>query len=95
MGFFDNQERMNGLQAVKATPPQPVQEIVMIVEYFDKTIENFSVTANLEELKRMLSNSFRTGVSINFPSANPPFSINPRWVKKVIYQAKQETTSEG
>lgn len=72
-----------------------VQEIVMVVEYFDKTIENFSVTANLEELKRMVSNSFRTGVSINFPSANPPFSINPRWVKKVIYQAKQETTSEG
>ena len=95
MGFFDNQERTSGLQAVKATPPQPVQEIVMVVEYFDKTIENFSVTANLEELKRMVSNSFRTGVSINFPSANPPFSINPRWVKKVIYQAKQETTSEG
>lgn len=95
MGFFNNLERMNGLQAAKATPPQPVQEIVMVVEYFDKTIENFSVTANLEELKRMVSNSFRTGVSINFPSANPPFSINPRWVKKVIYQAKQETTSEG
>ena len=95
MGFFDNQERTSGLQAVKVTPPQSVQEIVMVVEYFDKTIENFSVTSNLEELKRMVSNSFRTGVSINFPSANPPFSINPRWVKKVIYQAKQETTSEG
>lgn len=52
MGFFDNQERTSGLQAVKATPPQPVQEIVMVVEYFDKTIENFSVTANLEELKK-------------------------------------------
>ena len=35
MGFFDNQERTSGLQAVKATPPQPVQEIVMVVEYFD------------------------------------------------------------
>lgn len=95
MGFFNNLERMNGLQAAKATPPQPLQEIEMIVEYFDKTVERFSVTSNLEELKRMVSNSFRTGVSINFPSANPPFSINPRWVKKVIYQAKQEMTSEG
>ena len=95
MGFFNNQESMNGIQAAKVTPPQPLQEIEMIVEYFDKTVERFSVTSNLEELKRMVSNSFRTGVSINFPSANPLFSINPRWVKKVIYQAKQETTSEG
>lgn len=88
MGFFDNQERMNGLQAVKATSPQPAQEIEMVVEYFDKTVEKFSVTANLEELKKTVSNSFRTGVSLNFPSANPPFSINPRWIKKVTYQTK-------
>ena len=38
MGLFNNQERMNRIQAVKATPPQPVQEIEMIVEYFDKTV---------------------------------------------------------
>ena len=88
MGFFDNQERTSGLQAVKATPHQPVQEIVMVVEYFDKTIENFSVTANLEELKDLVANSIGTGASINFPSANPPFSINPRWIKKVSYQTK-------
>ncbi len=90
MGLFNNLERMNGLQAAKAAPPQPLQEIEMIVEYFDKTVERFSVTSNLEELKRMVSNSFRTGMSINFPSANPPFSINPRWIKKVTYQTKQE-----
>jgi hypothetical protein len=88
MGLFNNLERMNGLQAAKVTPPQPLQEIEMIVEYFDKTVERFSVTSNLEELKRMVSNSFRTGVSINFPSTNPPFSINPRWIKKVFYQTK-------
>ena len=86
MGLFNNQERASGLQAVKATPPQPAQEIEMVVEYFDKTVENFSVTADLEELKRIVSNSFRAGVSLNFPSANPPFSINPRWIKKVTYQ---------
>lgn len=88
MEFFDNQERMNGLQAVKITPSQPVQEIEMIVEYFDKTVESFSVTANLEELKNMVADSIGTGASLNFPSANPPFSINPRWIKKVIYQTK-------
>lgn len=88
MGFFDNQESMNGIRAAKATSPQPVQEIEMVIEYFDKTVERFSVTSNLEELKRVVSNSFRTGVSINFPSANPPFSINPRWIKKVTYQTK-------
>ena len=90
MGFFDNQERMNGLQAAKATPPQPFQEIEISVEYFDKTVESFSVTSNLEELKNIVSNSFKTGASINFPLANPPFSINPRWIKKVTYQTKQE-----
>lgn len=90
MGFFNNQERMNGLQAAKVTPPKPFQEIEMIVEYFDKTVERFSVTSNLEELKNIVSNSFKTGASINFPSANPPFSINPRWIKKVTYQTKQE-----
>lgn len=88
MGFFDNQERMNGLQAVKATPPQPLQEIKMVVEYFDKTVESFSVTANLEELKNMVADSIGTGASLNFPSTNPPFSINPRWIKKVTYQTK-------
>lgn len=88
MGLFNNQERMNGLQAAKATPPQPLQEIEMVVEYFDKTVEEFSVTSNLEELKRLVSHSFETGGSINFPSAKPPFSINPRWIKKVTYQTK-------
>ena len=95
MGFFDNQERTSGLQAVKATPPQPLQEIEMIVEYFDKTVESISITFNLEELEKLVSSSFGTGASMNFTSATPPFSINPRWIKKVTYKTKQETTSEG
>ena len=72
MGLFNNQERMNRGQAMKATPSQPVQEIEMIVEYFDKTV----------------SSSFGTGASMNFTSATPPFSINPRWVKKITYRTK-------
>jgi len=72
MGLFNNQERMNRLQAVKATPSQPVQEIEM----------------NLEELEKLVSSSFGTGASMNFPSATPPFSINPRWVKKITYRTK-------
>ena len=40
MGLFNNQERMNRLQAVKTTPSQPVQEIEMIVEYFDETLDS-------------------------------------------------------
>lgn len=88
MGLFTNQERMNGGQAMKVAPSQPLQEIEMVVEYFDKTVEEFSVTSNLKELKNLVSHSFETGGSINFPSANPPFSINPRWIKKVTYQTK-------
>ena len=88
MGLFNNQERMNRLQAVKATPSQPVQEIEMIVEYFDKTVDNISVTSNLEELEKMVSSSFGTGASMNFTTSTPPFSINPRWVKKITYRTK-------
>ena len=68
MGLFNNQERMNRLQAVKSTPSQPVQEIELIVEYFDKTVDSISVTSNLEELEKLVSSSFGTGASMNFPS---------------------------
>ena len=36
----------------------------------------------------ILSSSFGTGASMNFTSATPPFSINPRWVKKITYRTK-------
>lgn len=85
---FNNPEKIYRAQAVKATPPQPVQEIEMIVEYFDKTVESISITFNLEELEKLVSSSFGTGASMNFTSAAPPFSINPRWVKKITYRTK-------
>ncbi len=88
MGLFNNQERMNGGQAMKARSSQSVQEIEMIVEYFDKTAESISITSNLEELQKLVSSSFGTGASMNFTSAAPPFSINPRWVKKITYRTK-------
>lgn len=88
MGLFNNQERMNRGQAMKATPSQPVQEIEMIVEYFDKTVESISITFNLEELQKLVSSSFGTGASMNFTTSTPPFSINPRWVKKITYRTK-------
>ena len=88
MGLFNHQERINRGQAMKATPSQPVQEIEMIVEYFDKTAESISITSNLEELQKLVSSSFGTGASMNFTSATPPFSINPRWVKKITYRTK-------
>ena len=88
MGLFNNQERMNRLQAVKATPSQPVQEIQMIVVYFDGSLESINITFNLEELVKLVSSSFETGTSMNFTSVSSPFSINPRWVKKIIYHTK-------
>lgn len=88
MELFNHQERINRGQAMKATLSQPVQEIKMIVEYFDRTAESISITSNLEELQKLVSSSFETGVSINFTSATPPFSINPRWVKKITYKTK-------
>ena len=91
MGLFNHQERINRGQAMKATLSQPVQDIKMqdikmIVEYFDRTVECISITSNLEELQKLVSSSFETGESINFTSATPPFFINPRWVKKITYR---------
>ena len=40
MGVFNKQERINRWQAMKAAPYQPVQEIEMIVEYFDETLDS-------------------------------------------------------
>ena len=88
MGLFNHQEKINRIQAVKATPPQPVQEIEMIVEYFDKAVESITITSNLEELVKLVSSSFGKGASMNFTSATPTFSINPRWVKKITYRTK-------
>lgn len=93
MGLFNHQERINRGQDMKATLSQPVQDIKMqdikmIVEYFDRTVECISITSNLEELQKLVSSSFETGESINFTSATPPFFINPRWVKKITYKTK-------
>ena len=93
MGLFNHQERINRGQDMKATLSQPVQDIKMqdikmIVEYFDRTVECISITSNLEELQKLVSSSFETGTSINFTSATPPFFINPRWVKKITYKTK-------
>lgn len=88
MGLFNHQEKINRIQAVKTTPPQPVQDIEMIVEYFDKTVESIYITYNLEELEKLVSSSFGTGASMNFTLVTPPFSINPRWVKKITYRIK-------
>ena len=93
MGLFNHQERINRGQDMKATLSQPVQDIKMqdikmIVEYFDRTVECISITSNLEELQKLVSSSFETGESINFTSATPSFFINPRWVKKITYKTK-------
>lgn len=42
-----------------------------------------------EELQQLVGNSLSTGASMNFPSAQPPFVINPRWVKKVTLTKRQ------
>ena len=48
MGLFNNQEGINRGLVMKAEPSQPVQELEMLVEYFDKTVDSISITFNLE-----------------------------------------------
>ena len=90
MGLFNRQdgEVIRGGVAQMKQAPKPVQEIEMVLDYFDNSKEIISIVYNLEELQQQISTSFGTGSSMNFTSATPPFSINPRWVKKVTYKTR-------
>ena len=82
MGLFTNSDNV----AHEYSKPKPVEPIEMLVEYHDYTRETITITYNLEELQEAVASSFGTGASMNFVSANPPFFINPRWIKKITFR---------
>lgn len=84
MALFGNDRKSQRMAAMREAP-KPVEELEMLIEYYDKTTETISIISNLEELQQLVGNSLSTGASMNFSSANPPFAINPRWVKKVTF----------
>ncbi len=88
MVLFGN-DRKSERMATMREAPKPVEELEMLIEYYDKTTETISIISNLEELQQLVGNSLSTGASMNFSSANPPFAINPRWVKKVTFTKRQ------
>ena len=88
MALFGNNKESQRMAAMREAP-KPVEELEMLIEYYDKTTETISIISNLEELQQLVGNSLSTGASMNFSSANPPFAINPRWVKKVTFTKRQ------
>ena len=88
MALFGNNRESQRMAAMRETQ-KPAEELEMLIEYYDKTTETISVTRNLEELQQLVGNCLSTGASMNFSSANPPFAINPRWVKKVTLTKRQ------
>ena len=88
MALFGNNKESQRMAAMRETQ-KPEEELEMLIEYYDKTTETILVTFNLEELQQLVGNSLSTGASMNFPNAQPPFVINPRWVKKVILTKRQ------
>lgn len=88
MALFGNNRESQRMAAMREAP-KPVEELEMLIEYYDKTTETISIISNLEELQQLVGNSLSTGASMNFSSANPPFAINPRWVKKVTFTKRQ------
>ena len=88
MALFGNSRESQVMAAMRETQ-KPEEELEMLIEYYDKTTETISITSNLEELHHLVGNSLSTGASMNFPSAQPPFVINPRWVKKVTLTKRQ------
>ncbi|AGU83855.1 hypothetical protein [Streptococcus anginosus] len=88
MALFGNNRESQRITAMRETQ-KPEEELEMLIEYYDKTTETISITSNLEELQQLVGNSLSTGASMNFPSAQPSFVINPRWVKKVTLTKRQ------
>ncbi|MDX5016346.1 thiopurine S-methyltransferase [Streptococcus anginosus] len=88
MALFGNNRESQRMAAMREVP-KPVEELEMLIEYYDKTTETISITFNPEELQQLVGNSLSTGASMNFPNAQPPFVINPRWVKKVTFAKRQ------
>lgn len=88
MALFGNNKESQRMAAMRETQ-KPEEGLEMLIEYYDKTTETILVTFNLEELQQLVGNSLSTGASMNFPNAQPPFVINPRWVKKVIITKRQ------
>ena len=88
MALFGNNKDSQRRAAMRETQ-KPQEERERLIEYYDKTTETISITSNLEELQQLVGNSLSTGASMNFPSAQPPFVINPRWVKKVTLTKRQ------
>lgn len=82
MGLFTNSDHM----AHHYSEPKPVEPIELLVEYHNSTRETITITYNLEELQEAVASSFESGICINFVSANPPFFINPRWIKKITFR---------
>ncbi|MDT9554892.1 thiopurine S-methyltransferase [Streptococcus mutans] len=92
MGLFNRQdgEVIRGGLAQQRQAPKLVQEIEMVLDYFDESQETITITYNLEELQKRVVTSFETGASMNFTTAIPPFSLNPHWIKKVTYRTKED-----
>lgn len=66
MGLFNKQEDViRGTVAARMRPtePKPVQEIVMVIEYFDKTTETISLTYNPDKLSEIKLNRFLADLS--------------------------------
>lgn len=90
--FNRQQEDCNRPTAKRLQPTETkfAQEVEVIIQYSDQTNDVIQITYNIEELQRLVSDSIRNGAALNFPNAQAPFSINTRWIKKVIYRVKEE-----
>lgn len=89
MGLFNKQEEtIRGSMARMKQDLKSAKELEMEIVYFDNSQETIPLTYNLEDLQNLVSSSFGTGASMIFSEANPPFSINPRWVKKINFKVR-------
>lgn len=75
-------------RAETGTPQEEIvdEPLVLFVEYIDGTSESISIDYNVGRIISLVGEAMRLGTGLNFTSANPPFIINARNVKKVTIQ---------
>ena len=61
MALFGNNKESQRMAAMRETQ-KPEEELEMLIEYYDHSIDTISITYNLETLQHLVASSFKTGL---------------------------------
>lgn len=92
MMFGKNNSQKDSKSMARLAKAAPTSELVepltISIKYHDGTIEVIDVTYNIEELQHLFAQAMQNGSELIFTDVNPVITINPRYIKKVIFTRK-------